>query len=72
MREDTLNRLLPGDGSFDLVTAIRELDLIGGLSWIGPEIMSPALEAMPAAEAAALAGDRVRALLERARGYAAS
>jgi sugar phosphate isomerase/epimerase len=72
MREDTLNRLLPGDGSFDLVTAIRELDLIGGLSWIGPEVMSPALEAMPAAEAAALAGDRVRALLEQARGYAAS
>lgn len=72
MREDTLNRLLPGDGSFDLVTAVRELDLIGGLSWIGPEVMSPALEAMPPAEAAALSGERVRALLAQARGYAAS
>jgi hypothetical protein len=67
MREDTLNRLLPGDGSFDLVTAVRELDLIGGLNWIGPEVMSPALEAMPAVEAAALAGERVRALLAQAR-----
>jgi sugar phosphate isomerase/epimerase len=72
MREDTLNRLLPGDGSFDLVTVVRELDLIGGLSWIGPEVMSPALEAMLPAEAAALAGERVRALLAQARGYAAS
>jgi len=71
MREDTLNRLLPGDGSFDLVTAVRELDLIGGLSWIGPEVMSPVLEAMPPVEAAALAGERVRALLAQARGSAA-
>lgn len=70
MREDTLNRLLPGDGSFDLVTAIRELDLIGGLSWIGPEVISPVLEAMPPVEAAALAGDRVRVLLAQARGSA--
>jgi sugar phosphate isomerase/epimerase len=72
MREDTLNRLLPGDGSFDLETAIRELDLIGGLSWVGPEVMSPALEAMPPVEAAALAGERVRALLAQARGSAVS
>jgi sugar phosphate isomerase/epimerase len=70
MREDTLNRLLPGDGSLDLVTAVRELDRIGGLSWIGPEVISPALETMPPVEAAALAGERVRALLARARGSA--
>lgn len=68
MREDTQNRLLPGDGDLDLVRAVRALDRIGGLRWVGPEVISPALAAMPPVEAARLAGDRVRELITRVRG----
>jgi sugar phosphate isomerase/epimerase len=68
--EDTFNRLLPGDGVFDLVGVIRALDRIGGLRWIGPEVISPLTAAMPAEDAARLATDRVRELLAAATSTA--
>jgi sugar phosphate isomerase/epimerase len=67
MREDTQNRLLPGDGSFDLPRVVGALDRIGALRWVGPEVISPVTEAMPAVEAARIAGDRVRDLIARVR-----
>lgn len=72
MRDDTLNRLLPGDGSFDLLRVVRELDRIGALAWVGPEVISPVMAALPPVEAARLAGDRVRDLVARARQGALS
>jgi len=64
--QDTQHRLLPGDGTFDLPRILSELHTIGGLSWIGPEIISPVTAAMPAVEAAQLAGSRVRDLVATA------
>src|SRR5215207_385785 len=58
MREDTQNRLLPGDGVFDLTRAVRVLDRIGALRLVGPEVISPDTAAMPPVEAARVAGDR--------------
>ena len=70
MREDTQNRLLPGDGDLDLPRAVGALDRIGALRWVGPEVISPVLEAMPPVEAARVAGDRVRELVARVRSDA--
>lgn len=67
MREDTQHRLLPGDGCFDLARAIRALDRIGALRWVGPEVISPVTEAMPPVDAARVAGERVRELIARVR-----
>ncbi|ABW13232.1 Xylose isomerase domain protein TIM barrel [Parafrankia sp. EAN1pec] len=64
---DTFNRLLPGDGGFDLVRLFRVLDGIGALGWVGPEVLSPATEGMPAAEAAGLGAARVRELIDQVR-----
>ena len=72
MREDTQNRLLPGDGDFDLPRAVRALDRIGALRWVGPEVISPVLEAMQPVEGARVAGDRVRELIARVRAEAAA
>ena len=72
MREDTQNRLLPGDGDLDLARAVGALDRIGALRWVGPEVISPVLEAMPPVEAARIAGDRVRELVARVRSDAAT
>jgi sugar phosphate isomerase/epimerase len=72
MREDTQNRLLPGDGDFDLSRAVRVLDRIGALRWVGPEVISPVTGAMAPVEAARVAGDRVRELIARVRSEAAS
>ena len=69
--DDTQHRLLPGDGCFDLPRVLRTLVNIGGLRLVGPEVISPDTAAMPAADAARVAGERVRALvadaLEQAR-----
>ena len=65
--EETFNRLLPGDGDLDRVGVLRVLHRTGGLRWIGPEVISPTLAAMAPADAAQLAGDRVRSLVARAR-----
>jgi sugar phosphate isomerase/epimerase len=63
--EETFDRRLPGDGELDLVGVLRVLHRTGGLRWIGPEVISPTLSAMPPADAAQLAVDRVRELVAR-------
>jgi sugar phosphate isomerase/epimerase len=68
LREDTQRRLLPGEGSFDLIRAIRALADIGGLRWVGPEVIHPDLAAMPPRAAAALAAERTRAVVQQALG----
>ena len=66
LREETQHRLLPGDGKLDLVTAVQALHRIGALRWVGPEVISPHLAALPVLDAATLALDRTRALLAAA------
>jgi len=66
LRQETQHRLLPGDGELDLVTAIRTLHRIGALRWVGPEVISPQLAALPVLDAATLALDRTRAFLAAA------
>ncbi|WP_036496773.1 sugar phosphate isomerase/epimerase [Nocardia sp. BMG111209] len=61
--EDTFRRAVPGDGRFDLEGVLRALDRIGGLRWIGPEVISPVTAAMPPVEAAHLTATRIRTLL---------
>ncbi len=68
LRAETRRRLLPGDGELDLGACLRGLDDIGGLRWIGPEVLSPELEALPVAEAAELAMQRSRAVVAAALG----
>src|SRR3954469_2410206 len=67
MREDTQNRLLPGDGDFDLPRAVRALDRIGALRWVGPEVISPVTAAMDPVDAARLTGRLVRELIAGVR-----
>ena len=64
LREETQHRLLPGDGDLDLVAAIRALNRIGGLRRVGPEVISPDLAALSVLDAATLAMDRTRALVD--------
>jgi sugar phosphate isomerase/epimerase len=65
--EETMHRrLLPGDGDFDLVPVVQALDASGALSLAGPEVISDALHALPAREAALIARERVEALWARA------
>jgi sugar phosphate isomerase/epimerase len=64
LRAETQHRLLPGDGALDLVAAIRALDRIGGLRRVGPEVISPDLAALPVLDAAILALDRTRAIID--------
>ncbi len=68
--DDTRERLLPGDGDLDLVGALRALDARGGLSWVGPEVISSssakAAESDPVGVAHE-AMDRTRALVAEAR-----
>jgi sugar phosphate isomerase/epimerase len=66
--EDTQRRLAPGCGSFDLTRAVRTLAAIGGLRRVGPEILHPDYTARPAREAAALAGECTRAVIDQALG----
>jgi sugar phosphate isomerase/epimerase len=66
LREETRRRLLPGDGALDLTAAIRALHEIGALRWVGPEVISPDLAAMPVRAAAELALARTRAVLAEA------
>lgn len=67
MRDDTLNRLMPGDGSFDLVRALATLDRIGGLAWVGPEVISPQTAAMDPVVAARTGRARIEDILMEAR-----
>ena len=66
LREETSRRLLPGDGALDLVAAVRALHRIGALTWVGPEVISPDLAALPVLAAATLAVDRTRAFVAAA------
>ena len=66
IRQDTMNRLLPGDGVFDLVRVVSVLHRIGALNWVGAEVISPDLAAMPPAVAAQIADVRVRELVASA------
>jgi sugar phosphate isomerase/epimerase len=66
LREETSHRLLPGDGALDLTAAVRALHRIGALTWIGPEVISPALAALPVLDAATLAVERTRAFVAAA------
>jgi len=66
LRAETSRRLLPGDGALDLVAAIRALHRIGALRWVGPEVISPDLAALPVLDAATLAMDRTRAIVATA------
>jgi sugar phosphate isomerase/epimerase len=67
IEQETFNRRLPGDGSLDLERVVRTLDRIGALRWVGPEVISPLTQAMDPADAARLAGGRVRELIARVR-----
>ena len=66
LREDTQQRLLPGDGELDLTGVLRALDRSGGLTWVGPEVISPRTAAMPPEQAALLARDKVERALAAA------
>ena len=66
LREETSRRLLPGDGALDLIAAVRALHQIGALRWVGPEVISPELAAMPVLDAATLAMERTRAVVHAA------
>jgi sugar phosphate isomerase/epimerase len=51
------HRLLPGEGTFDLLGVLRVLRRTGGLNLVGPEVLSTELDALSAIEAARLAGE---------------
>src|ERR1700722_13704641 len=61
------HRLLPGDGEFDLTGLIRTLAATGTTAPLGVEVFNDGLQALPAAEAARLAGQSTRRVLEAAR-----
>jgi sugar phosphate isomerase/epimerase len=65
--EETFNRLMPGDGSLDLLHLLAALDQRGALRWIGPEVISPATAAMDPVAAADLARRRIEHLIDQAR-----
>ena len=65
--EDTFHRQMPGAGCFDLTRALRTLDQLGGLRSIGPEVLSSVTASMPAVEAARVAIDATRELIQRVR-----
>jgi sugar phosphate isomerase/epimerase len=67
MRDDTLNRLMPGDGSMDLRGALAALDAIGGLTWVGPEVISPVTAAMDPVEAAGLGRKKIEDIIAEVR-----
>jgi len=57
------NRLVPGEGAFDLAGYLRSLRSIGALAPIGVEVFSDDLHALGATEAARRAAEATRALL---------
>jgi sugar phosphate isomerase/epimerase len=66
LREETSRRMLPGDGELDLVAVVRALHRIDALRWVGPEVISPELAAMPVLDAATLAMERTRGVVAAA------
>jgi sugar phosphate isomerase/epimerase len=66
--EDTCTRRrMPGQGSFDVVGLMRVLDRMGANTPVSVEVMSPELQALPVDDAAQLAYDTTRAVLDAAR-----
>jgi sugar phosphate isomerase/epimerase len=66
---ETLHRRrLPGEGDIELVDIVRRLDAVGSRAPIGVEVFSAALAERPAEEIARMAGDKLRAVVARARG----
>jgi len=61
-------RLLPGQGSFDLVGLIRTLDRIGSRAPLGVEIFSDALATQPIEAVARTTAEATRRVVEAARG----
>jgi len=69
LTEDTmLRRRLPGEGSFDLVGLIGTLDAMGVSAPLSVEVMSLEQQARPVNEAARVAYDSTRAVVNKARG----
>ncbi len=60
-------RLLPGEGSFDLVGLVRTLDRIGSRAPLGVEVFSDALAEQPIETVARTSADAARRILSRAR-----
>lgn len=67
MEDTTQRRRLPGQGAFDLVGFIQMLDDMGVNAPISVEILSDEQRARPLDEAARLAHDTTRTIIERAR-----
>jgi len=68
LAEETQHRrLLPGEGSFDLVGLVRTLDRIGSRAPLGVEIYSDALATLPIETVARTTADATRRILARAR-----
>jgi hypothetical protein len=65
--QDTFNRLMPGDGSFDLLRVLAALDQKGSLRWIGPEVISPATAAMSPVKSMRIARQRIEELIGQVR-----
>jgi sugar phosphate isomerase/epimerase len=65
--ETQRSRLLPGEGSFDLVGLIRALDRIGSRAPLGVEIFSDELARRPVDAIARAAFDSTRRVVARAR-----
>jgi sugar phosphate isomerase/epimerase len=57
------HRMFPGEGEFPLGDVAATLAGIGGLTAVGVELFSDAIDAMPASEAGARVGASLRALL---------
>jgi sugar phosphate isomerase/epimerase len=62
------NRVVPGEGEFDLVEIVRILDAAGSRAPVGIEVCSAELWAGPVDAAARLAADAMRRVLAEARG----
>ncbi len=68
LAEETQHRrLLPGEGSFDLVGLVRTLDRIGSRAPLGVEIYSDALATLPIETVARTTADATRRIRARAR-----
>jgi len=67
MEDTTRRRRLPGEGGFDLIGFIQMLDEMGVNAPVSVEILSDEQRSRPLAEAARLAYDTTRSVLDRAR-----
>jgi len=63
-------RLLPGEGSFDLVGLVRTLDEIGSRAPLGVEVLSDELASRPIDEIARVTAEATGRVLVEARGSA--